>query len=49
MIYIPKVAFDIEANNSYFETLSKDQEVSINGIQCNVNVCRVSAMPFNHV
>lgn len=47
MLYIPKINFEIKANNCYPETLSKDYKVKINGNECNVNVCRVSAMPFN--
>lgn len=47
MIYIPKFDFDIQPKNNYFEALSKDYEVKINGMQCGVNVCRVSKAPFN--
>lgn len=49
MIYIPKFIFNKENIENYFETFSKDYEVKINGIPCDVNVCRVSAMPFNRI
>ena len=41
MLYIPKCLSDIP------EELSKDYTVAVNGEECFVHSCRVSAIPFN--